>query len=504
MAINAKRVPLLSGAYQARSYIASAQRCINLYAENNADPQAPVPVTHYPTPGTELYAQAAVTGKVRCTYRSSIGTCYVVVGPNVYFLATNRAMVLLGSIADRPSQVIMSDNGLAVVLVDGTEGWAIEMSSNTLGQIIDASFYGAAFVTFLDTFFVFNRPATNQFYISLSMVDYTMLTGGTAFDPLDIAAKAGSADPIVAILAVHRELWLIGELTTEVWAGSGSADFYFQLQQGAFIDHGCIAAYSATNQDLFSFWLMQDKQGKAVVVQAGGYQVTEISTPAIVADFQSYADISDAIGGCFQKDDHSYYVLAFPSANKTWAYDLKTGQWFEWNWMDENGNLNRHRFNCCMFAQGYNLIGDWEVGTIWALKSDIFTDGNPTNAETRMPIPRIRTFPHIIINGVRVNYQQFVADMAVGSLDSGGDEDEDLDPLDNPNIPKVSLRWSDDRGKSYGNAVIQPAGTFGEYLTQINWNRLGMARDRVFELSWSSPFETALNGAFIQYTPAGS
>jgi hypothetical protein len=41
-------------------------------------------------------------------------------------------------------------------------------------------------------------------------------------------------------------------------------------------------------------------------------------------------------------------------------------------------------------------------------------------------------------------------------------------------------------------------GRGGEYDTSIVWWRLGMARDRVFELSWSAPIRTALNGAFVE------
>lgn len=44
------RVPLLGGAYQAKSIIANAQRCVNLYPEVNPN-QGSSPTTHYPTPG---------------------------------------------------------------------------------------------------------------------------------------------------------------------------------------------------------------------------------------------------------------------------------------------------------------------------------------------------------------------------------------------------------------------------------------------------------------------
>jgi hypothetical protein len=274
------RIPLGGEPYQGASLIASAQRAVNIYAESNAgNPQAPSPFTHYPMPGTVLFSRPPVVSPVRCVYRTSIGTLYVVVGSSIYSISSIGTASPIGIITDRQSQVYMADNGLAIVVVDGVSGWAIDINTNSFGPIIDPSFYGADFVVFLDTFFVFNRPATNQFYISLSLVSYAQLTAGTSFDPLDIAAKSGSADHIVAILTVHKELWLIGNLTSEVWIGTGAADFYFQLVQGAYIDHGCGAPYSAANQDVVGFFLMQDRQGQHIVVQTQGYGLSEISTP---------------------------------------------------------------------------------------------------------------------------------------------------------------------------------------------------------------------------------
>jgi hypothetical protein len=50
---------------------------------------------------------------------------------------------------------------------------------------------------------------------------------------------------------------------------------------------------------------------------------------------------------------------------------------------------------------------------------------------------------------------------------------------------------------SFGNGVQQSLGKVGQYQTIPSWNRLGFARDRVFELSWTAACATALNGAFI-------
>lgn len=65
-------------------------------------------------------------------------------------------------------------------------------------------------------------------------------------------------------------------------------------------------------------------------------------------------------------------------------------------------------------------------------------------------------------------------------------------------MPQVSLRWSDDRGHTFGDPVTLPIGGPGEYGTSLQWWGLGIGRHRVFELSWTGDFNTALNGAWVE------
>lgn len=69
---------------------------------------------------------------------------------------------------------------------------------------------------------------------------------------------------------------------------------------------------------------------------------------------------------------------------------------------------------------------------------------------------------------------------------------------------KVFLIWSDDRGHSFGNPVGQSLGGDGEYIKSLQWQRLGVARDRVFQIEWSCAKPTALQGAWVEVTPAQS
>lgn len=481
------RVPLVTGAYRSRSIISSAQRSVNLYAEMNPK-DSPVPYTYLVSPGLRLLYDGDGTSTVRQVYRASNGAGYAVIGDEVFSISPSFALTSLGNINPGTNTVGMADNGLAIVIVDGTgDGWAIEMSSNTFGQISSTNFYGADTVTYLDTYLVFNRPETNQMYISLSNVTYSMLVGGTAFDPLDIAAKAGYPDYLQAVIMMHKELWLVGEVTTEVWYNSGAADFTFQPLPGAFIQHGTIAPYSVATQHLSVYFLGQDQQGRAVVFQGANYQALRISTHAIENEFATYSDISDAIGFCYQLEGHVFYVLTFPTANKTWEYDTSTEQWGERAWTDANGNLNRHRANCVANIYNTIVVGDWSNGNLYAWDINTYTDNGD-------PITRLRGFPHLLNDGNRMMYSSFIADMQVGT-------DSSSTPA---NPPEVSLRWSDTRGASWGNHLQQSIGAGGEYLTSPQWARLGMARDRVFELMWSAPTLTALNGAFVDAIPVGT
>lgn len=533
---------------------------------NPPEAQSPSPVTLYQFPGLTQLSVSPTIERVRSQYRATNGDLYEVVGPKVYFVNSLWQYTLLGTIPDQATPASFSDNGLAVAIVDGTAtGYVIDMADHQFATILDPSFQGGRKTDQIDGFFVFDVIGTNEFYISLLKTSFGMmsgtavgngsisapgagyidgvyngvpLTGGAgtgataivtvtggavvavdpgssgknytvgdvlsasaanlggagagftwtfttaapAFDPLDIATKGASADPIQSFIVVHDELWLVGALTTEVWVNSGAADFVLQKLPGTFIEHGCIAPYSLIANGNSCFWLAQDRKGKGKIYRSESYDASEISTRAMNSILQTYPTLSDAIGMCLQIEGHIFYILVFPTADKSWCYDIEEKRWFELFSIDQNGVEHRTRANCCAYAYDTVVIGDWQNGALYELDPDNFTEnGNP--------ITWLVTFPHMMNDGVRVTYTDFTADMEVGNYDIPGE-------------PLVELRWSDDRGKTYGNAVPQIAGAAGEYETWITWNNLGEARDRVFELSWSFAAKTALNGAFVNTEPS--
>ena len=480
-------LPLLGGFYSARSIIANVERCGNLYPEKN--PQDSLqPYTLYLTPGLTKLSVAPDNAAWRGLYLASNGQLYGVCGRSVYSIAITGALTLLGQLQTQlTTPVSMADNNQVIIIVDGTTaGYCILMAGNTFGTIADPNFLGASHVDYIDTFFVFNQPGTQVFYSSLSNVTFAQLTSLGAFDPTYIASKTGQPDPISALICMHREIWILGTLrSTEVWYNAGNAAFPFAIASGVFIEEGCVAQYSLVKHDLSVFWLSVNKDGQAMVFMGANYTATRISTPAIAAQFSKYGTISDAIGMIYQQQDHVFYVLTFPNANKTWVYDISEQQWHERYYTDGNGNENRWLPNCLAAAYGIIFAGDYYNGNLYQLDLNNYTD----NA---MPIVRRRGFSHLVNDGKLLSYPGFRLDMEVGDWAPGL-------------TLNVFLRWSDDRGRTFGNPVAQ-VGQAGSYLFQPKWNRLGIARDRVYEVFWSDAVQTAVQGAWLDPPPipAGS
>jgi len=495
------RLPLIGGAYSARSIIANAQRAINLYPEPNRQ-DAGAPMTHYQRSGLRQLV-AGISAPVRGLFRASNGNGYAVIGSNVYSISSSWGLTLLGTITpSRTNPVSMVDNGFEILLVDGSpQGWTITLSTNAFAQVTDTVFGGADRVDYLDSFLLWNQPGTRNFGSSLS-------NQFAPLDPLYFGTKTAWPDLLASLVVNRYEIVLFGTVKSEVWYNIGNPQFPFGRMPGSVIEHGLLAKYSIGTSDLSVFWLAQDLQGQALVFRLRGYEAKVISNYALanaIAKMAASGTISDAIGYCYQQNGHVFYVLTFPTGDQTWVFDDSISDpdlaWHQRAWTDSSNGLHRDRTNCCANINGLNVVGDWENGAIYHLDPDRYTD---EVSGVLGPISFIRTFPHILAgrgpdaqpmlaDGKQVKFESFIADIesGLGALNSDGTP------------AKLTLRYSDDRGRTFSGDVLQTSGSPGEYLTQPKWSGLGVARDRVFELEHSINGPAALNGAWVEATVLG-
>lgn len=462
------QIPVVGGAYLSRSSNASADRCVNLYPEVVESQMGKVVSALYGTPGTRLLVALGGSGGIRGAHVPAVGDAIVVRGSTVYRVTTGWVATSVGTIDSLTTPVSIADNGSVAVIVTGPRGYVLDLTSNTLSQIADPDFYGADVVWYLDNYFVFNRPDTEQFYISS--------LGGTDFDALDFASAEGAPDLLVSLIADHRELWLFGATSTEVFTNTGNTDFPFQRDGNIFIEQGCAAKFSPSKIDNTVFWLGKDENGQGVVWRAQGFTPARISTHAVEFAIQNYSDISDAIGYTYQQEGHSFYMLTFPTANKTWCYDVATGLWHERAYRDSNNDLNRHRSNCHMFFGGEHVVGDWENGNLYALDLDYYSDNGDT-------MPAIRVCPHVSNPDELWMFWdalQVIIESGVG-LQAGQGSD-----------PQIALDYSDDGGHTWSNERWADMGAVGGYKVRARWTRLGRSRDRILRLTITDPVKRVI------------
>lgn len=472
-----KAFPFLGGSFNGRSPSFDTQRTVNLYAEIAENKGARSPIALYGTPGLKLWSTitgGGVRGCIRFSESQSIAVC----GDTVWSLTTGgTATALTGTIVKRPTPVSMASNGFVIMVVTGgDDGYFIDPVAMTVTKIADKDFVGGSRVDYIDGYFVWADVASGRFQI-------TQLYG-TDIDGLDFATAEGAPDPLVSCIVDHREVWLLGTTSTEVWYDAGGADFPLQRIQGAFLEIGCLAAGSVAKLDNSIFWLATDDRGFGTVQRAAGYTPQRVSNHAVEFAIASYATVSDAIAYTYAQEGHSFYVISFPTAGATWCLDVSTGLWHERPYRNDDGTYSRHRSNCQMNFAGKTIVGDWENGNLYELDLDTFTDNGAA-------IERIRVCPHITSNGNYVFNTSIELFMQTGV------------GLEDGTVPQARLRWSNDGGYSWSNEHWAQFGKMGERKTRAKWRRLGVSRDRVYEVSITDPVRVVFTGAALSSAAGG-
>ena len=334
----------------------------------------------------------------------------------------------------------------------------------------DGAFAGADIVDIVDNYFIYNRPSTQQWAASnlLSPITYG----------LSYASKFTGPDNLVSIIADHGQVYLLGEQTSEVWADAGTFPFAFQRIPGSSSQHGIAAKFSVAKLGNSFAYLARNNRGQSEIVMMNGYFPQRISTHAVENTLVNQY-VSDAIAYTYQLEGHECYVITFPSLDLTWVFDISTGLWHKWLWVDTTNTFHRHRSNCSAVFQGLVLVGDYQNGQIYQLDPNNYTDnGNE--------IRRVRRCPHLVTDLQRQYFDEFQIQFQPGV----GLEGITNPPLNAETIganPQAMLRWSNDGGSTWSNEYWSTIGLVGKYKNRIIWRRLGMARDKVFEVVVTDP-----------------
>ena len=324
----------VGASYEAPSIYQDAQECINFFCEIDPTKQqgARGVVAMYPTPGLVKIAQL-LAAEVRGLHTLSNENYFIAVAGNlVYKVDASYTVTQIGILATNTGPVSISDNvtnnGMTAYIVDGINRYTWIETSNTFATLAstDGPWQGATVVDSIDGYNIYNQPNTfNWACTNLSSSSSSQALYGSA---------NGFPDNIVSLIVDRRQVYLLKDVTTEVWTDVGNTitgitTFPFARVPGTTVQSGVGAAFSVARFGASFAAVCKDTRGDSTIEARVNYEYKKFSTHAVEQSLMNEVT-SDAVAYTYQIEGHEMYVVTFPSVGEyglTWVYDGSTQQW---------------------------------------------------------------------------------------------------------------------------------------------------------------------------------
>lgn len=446
--------------YTLRSHPASSARLKNCFIEQ-LPPDAKTPAVLMRAPG--ITGDTTVgNGPIQGMY-SGLGYLFVISGGSLYKLDSNLTATLLGSVGSATQTSIDMESNTDSLVVVNTPN-AYYWDGTTFSQITDPDFTsrGATDVEFLDGWLLFIEPNSGRFFGA-------DIGTATDFDALNFATAEGAPDDLVGFKVDHRQAFLLGTKTGELWENTGAAGFPFERSINGFIELGCLNGRTIDKLDNSVYWLASDY----TVRRLEGVTPVRVSTHAVEQALTSVT-IDSGKAYTYAQEGHLFYVLTFQE--RTFVLDVTTKEWHDRNtygyeyWQAKN---HASAFN-------KNYMGSSLTAQIGYLNPENYDEWGGTQVMEW-------TYQPIYAEGQRAFHDRLEIIMETGvGLSTGQGSD-----------PTVMLAYSEDGGITWVNLPTRSAGAIGQYRWRVFWTRLGSSRMRTYRASISDPIKVAITDTLI-------
>lgn len=446
-----QEIKCIGPSYQLADRKSAVQRSVNLFMQQIEGLGEDKQVVLASAPGLTWFLHS-IGATLRGSHMTE-DTWYVVAGQTLYKLTQAGVYTAAGTLSTTDGYVDMVHGSNQLVLVDGPNGYTLNLVSNVFARITSAGWRGSYSVAELDGYFIFIAPDTEQFYISA-------IDDASTLDALDFSSADSSPDNLVTSRTRLHELNLMGTKGIEVWVDSGDPDFPFVRYNSTPIDVGVVGNRAAVVASDVLVWVGQTKAGRGYVYAMPGHQPQRISTRAVEQALARSTDLSACSMWTYHVEGSEFVGVNAPGLGTTWVYEMGTKQWHERAEL-VNGDWVPLRADQITFVvdSHYATAGQ----AIYKLDSESQMIGDDV-------LVRERTWPHLISPSLEpVSYRGVEIMCTTGA---GG---------------TITLELSNDGGSVWMPPLLRSLGAWGRRMQRIRWLGLGTAVDRVFRLRCTDP-----------------
>lgn len=498
---------LTGGTYKHKSLPLSAQVTRNWWPQLQTDPGAKKSYILESFPGLTLFSAGTNLNRGFFTHN---GVVYTVAGNDLISIASDGTRTVLGFIPG-DGRCIFDAIVDSVIIV--TEGRVFEWDGSTVTEGDPADFETPQAVTVLNSQAIYDGDESR---FGVSDVGEPLTVNGLAY-----ASAEAKADELVRPYAFNEVVRMFGTETIEGWWNSGEGTPPFDRLEGAIITVGLRALESVANNERNLYFLGSDNQ----VYVLSGNNAIPISPQPITRAIYNFTDPSDAIGWCMNWQGQEFYVLTFPTDDKTFIY-AEGGQWFELSSGVEGGQYIGRGYSYC-----YNkhlIVDRWS--NVYYLDENAYSENGRVIQRTRDTAPihgglfgaagkhiEMNSLELIMETGTATIYdpQDFVVYDSNGapySVDRNVLDSNRVNWAITPDVydsegnlyqiyqyieraPDVMLSFSDDGGKTWSEQMFGDIGTLGEFMHEVRWDCLGSFDSRILRIQTSDPVYFSIHSA---------
>ena len=465
-----KAIPLniTGGSYESRTRPLSSQKTQNFYPmiEEQGKEQF---VLH----SWAGLSEVTVVGGADRGMTTMAGVLYRVSGNDLYSVDSSGIHTSIGAISGT-GHCIFANDGVNLVIVTSN---AVYNYNGTLSTVTDSNIIGSTAVTYINSQFIYTN---NGLFVVSDVGDPTTANG------LNAAGAESQPDDLIRAYNFQQTVYMIGEKSVEPWWNTGTGFPPFARMDGQIIEVGCQALHSVANTDEALYFLGDDN----AIYQVSGGSKRRVSSPAITHAIEGFTTKSDAIGYTLTLEGINFYVLTFPTANKTFALNesLSDKGWFQ---LSSGTSGGKYQGTSLVNIYNSNYVADSDNGGLYVLDIDTYTNGSSTLQRQRVTSSiNSKLFG---VQGQRVQMSRFevIMETGVGVISGQGDN------------PQIMIDVSYDGGRSWVSKGFADVGRLGQTVLKVELFSMDSFYDAIFRLTTSDPVPYSIYSAAIDLRLAG-